>query len=112
MTRTGGQLMVGLLLFIAPGVEHPAALEPALQPQLAMAWVQIAILVVSLVVSYAMRPKPTTPKPPAFEDIDIPQSAEGTAQAMDFGTVWSPDWMVLGVANYRTEAIRRKVPKK
>lgn len=77
-----------------------------------MAWVAIALFVVSLVVSYAMRPKSQTPKPPAFEDINIPQSAEGTPQAMDFGTVWSKDWMVLGVANYRTEEIRRKVKKK
>lgn len=77
-----------------------------------MPWLQVALLVVSFIISYALRPKPQTPKPPAFEDIDIPQSAEGTPQAMDFGTVWSKDWMVLGVANYRTEAIRRKVKKK
>ena len=77
-----------------------------------MFWVQLGLLAVSLIVSYALRPKSQRPKPPAFEDIDIPQSAEGTAQAMDFGTVWSGDWMVLGVANYRTEEIKRKVSKK
>lgn len=75
-------------------------------------WPQIIMLAVSLIVSYALRPKPQRPKPPAFEEIDIPQSAEGTSQAMDFGTVWTGDWMVLGATNYRTEGIRRKVKKK
>lgn len=75
-------------------------------------WVQVILLVVSLYISYAARSKIKPPAPPAFEDLQIPQSAEGTKQAMDFGTVWSPDWMVLGVTGYRTEAIKRKVDKK
>lgn len=75
-------------------------------------WIQLAMLAVSLVISYVMRPRPVAPKPAAFEDIQIPQSAEGTAQAMDFGTVWTTDWMVLGTANFRTEAIKKKAGKK
>lgn len=68
-------------------------------------WIQIALLVVSLVVSIALRPKPVVPKPAAFEDFDFPQSTEGTAQAVIFGDVWLEGWMVLGVGNYRTTPI-------
>ena len=65
----------------------------------------IAVLIISLFVAHAMRPKPQTPKPAAFEDFDFPQSAEGTAQCVIFGDVWVEDWMVLGVGNYRVEPI-------
>lgn len=68
-------------------------------------WVQIAILVVALVLSVALAPKPTVPKPAAFTDFEFPQSTEGTAQCVVFGDVWVQDWMVLGVGNYRTTPI-------
>ena len=70
-------------------------------------WIQLAILVVSMLVSYATRPKQAAPKAAAFEDFDFPQSAEGTPQIWVFGDVWLDDWMVLGVGNYHTKAIRR-----
>lgn len=72
----------------------------------------LVLMVVSYAIQYAMRKPPAIPKPAAFEDINIPQSAEGTAQAMDFGTVWTKDWMVLGTANFRTEPIKKKGGKK
>ena len=43
-------------------------------------WVQLAILVVSMLVSYTTRPKQAAPKATAFEDFDFPQSVEGTPQ--------------------------------
>jgi hypothetical protein len=67
----------------------------------------IAVLVISLLVANAMRPKAQTPKPAAFEDFDFPQSAEGTPQIVIFGDVWIDDWMVVGVGNFRTEPIIR-----
>ncbi|GEQ78177.1 hypothetical protein CTTA_5182 [Comamonas testosteroni] len=70
-------------------------------------WVQLAIFVASVIISYATRPKAATPKPAAFEDFDFPQSTEGTAQVFVFGDVWIEDWMVVGVGNYRTSPIRR-----
>lgn len=69
-------------------------------------YVQIAILIISLIVSYATRPKPPKPKPPALEDFDFPQFEEGTPQIVVFGDVWLKDWMVLTVGNYRTTAIK------
>lgn len=73
-------------------------------------WPAIIMFVVSLVVSYALS-RPQNAKPAAFDDMQIPQSAEGTAQAMDFGTCWATDWMVLGTANFETRAIRKRASK-
>lgn len=68
---------------------------------------QLVIFVVSMIVSYATRPKTKAAKPAAFEDFDFPQAEEGTAQVFVFGDVWIEDWMVVGVGNYRTSPIRR-----
>lgn len=68
-------------------------------------WVQLAIFIVSLLVAHAAQPKPPAAKPAAFGEFDFPQSAEGTPQAVIFGDVWTEDWMVLGVGNFRTTEI-------
>lgn len=68
-------------------------------------WFQLAVFVVSLVVSYAMRPKPTQAKANTLEDFSFPQGAEGTPQIEVFGTCWVSDWMVLGVGNFRTSPV-------
>lgn len=75
-------------------------------------WVQIALLVVSLGASIALRQKVIQPKPAAFEDIQFPQFEEGTPQCVVFGDCWTSDWMVLTVGNYRTEEIKVKGGKK
>ena len=71
-------------------------------------WVQIALFVVSLIISYALQPKPQKPKPAAFEDFDFPTADDGTPQIVVFGDVWLTDWTVLGVGNYRNVAITQK----
>lgn len=48
---------------------------------------------------------------PRQNDVKLPQSEEGTPQAVTFGDVWSDAWMVLGAGNYDTEAIRTKSGK-
>jgi hypothetical protein len=75
-------------------------------------WFNLFILVASYVISAALAPKPQKPKPAAFDDIEFPQFEEGTPQEVIFGDVWTESWMVLGVGNYRTEAIRAKGGKK
>lgn len=71
-------------------------------------WVQIAVFLVSLLVSYASRPRArSSAKAATLEDFDFPQGTEGTEQIEVFGTVWVDDWMVLGVGNFSTKAIRR-----
>lgn len=70
-----------------------------------MGWESLIYLIASYVISYALTPKQKPPKPAAFEDLDIPQIEEGTAQAVFFGDCWTGDWQVLGVGNYRTVPI-------
>ncbi|MCU4601853.1 phage tail protein [Acinetobacter ursingii] len=71
-------------------------------------WVQIALFIASLVISYALQPKPQRQKPAAFEDFDFPTVDDGTPQIVVFGDVWLTDWTVIGVGNYRNEAIVAK----
>lgn len=70
-------------------------------------WIQLAILVVSMIISYATQSRAAAAKRAAFEDFEFPQAEEGTPQAVIFGDVWTEDWMVLGVGNYRTTPIRK-----
>lgn len=74
--------------------------------------VQLAILVVAMILSYALAPKPETQPPPAFDDFDWPQVDEGTPQAVFFGDCWTADWMVLAVGDYRTEPVKSDGGKK
>jgi|GEM_PF-2925662 len=71
-------------------------------------WVQIALFVASLIISYALQPKPQRQKPAAFEDFDFPTVDDGTPQIVVFGDVWLTDWTVIGVGNYRNETIVAK----
>lgn len=48
-------------------------------------WAQLAILVVSAVVAYAMRPKPQVPQPAERQS---PEVEDGTAIREVFGDVW------------------------
>lgn len=70
-------------------------------------FVQLAIFVVSAIVSYASRPKTSAPKASVLDDFKFPQGTEGTSQIEVFGTCWVDDWMVLGVGNFRTTPIRK-----
>jgi hypothetical protein len=74
--------------------------------------VWFGLMAASYLISAALAPKPTTPTPAAFQDFDFPQSVEGTPQAVIFGDVWSADWMVLAVGNYRTTEIKSGGGKK
>ncbi len=69
-------------------------------------YVQIFIIICSIILSVAMQPKQQQPAPTAFEDIDFPQADEGTPQCVVFGDCWISDWTVLAVGNYRVDEIR------
>ena len=68
---------------------------------------QVVYMVVMLVLSYALQPKPQKPKPAAFEDFDFPTADDGTPQIVVFGDVWLTDWTVIGIGNYRNQAIKK-----
>lgn len=72
-------------------------------------WVQIAILVVSALISYATRPKPENPKP---GKVGIPVAEEGKPIRKVYGTVWINDPQVLGFKTIGTDRIKSKGGKK
>lgn len=65
-------------------------------------------MLASYFISAIMRPSPENARPAAFDDFGFPQADEGTPQTVVFGDVRVSDWMVLGIGNYRTEAIKVK----
>ncbi|MGH8038291.1 MAG: hypothetical protein ACREPD_11155 [Stenotrophomonas sp.] len=75
-------------------------------------WVQLVIMIVALVVSYVLRPKPVTPKPAALEDFSVPTAEDGREVTEVFGTVWIDDPNVLWYGNLRTTPIKAKGGKK
>lgn len=77
-----------------------------------MIYWEIAILILSIIAQVALAPHPAAPKPAAFSDIEVPQIDEGTPEAVVFGDVWSGDWMVLAMGNFRTTAIKQSSGKK
>lgn len=75
-------------------------------------WWYIAVFIVSLVVSYAMMPKPQSQPPAGLGDINVPTAEEGREIPVLFGTrvLYGPN--VVWYGDLRTEAIRKKGGKK
>jgi hypothetical protein len=63
-------------------------------------------LIIVIILSIALAPKPKVPKAATLKDFEFPQANEGTPQAVVFGDVWSGGWMVLSYGNLRTKAIK------
>jgi hypothetical protein len=74
-------------------------------------YVQIFLLVVSLIVSYALRPKPVIPKPASLDDFDIPMAELGRAVPVVFGTMVLRSPSVIWYGDLRTTAIKKKQKK-
>lgn len=72
----------------------------------------LAILVVSALVSYALAPKPPQPKPAALSDFDVPTADEGRPIPVVFGTVTITGANVVWYGDLGVEAIRKKGGKK
>ena len=77
-----------------------------------MFWVQVILLVVSLVLSYALRPKPVIPKPAALEDFEIPVAELGRAIPVLFGTMVLKSPSVMWYGALRSVPIKKKGGKK
>lgn len=120
--RLAGSLRVitwrelGLLLVLAAaGWVADQVLPPAAVNAVAAViniWVQIAIMVVSALLSYALAPKPVQPPKPSLQDFDFPTAEEGRAIPVVFGTVWISGPNVLWYGDLDTEAIKVKGGKK
>lgn len=77
-----------------------------------MIWWNVIIMIVSAVLSYALAPKPPTPKPPALEDFDAPTAEDGRAIMMIFGDVYVDDPNLISYGDLRTVPIKAKGGKK
>jgi uncharacterized membrane protein len=75
-------------------------------------WVQIVLVIVALIISYVMMPKPKVPRPSALEDFNVPTAEDGREVAMVFGTVWIDDPNVVWYGDLRTTPIKVKGGKK
>lgn len=75
-------------------------------------WIGIALMIASYIISALFAPKPQDAKPAAQKEFDFPQIDEGTPQAVIFGEVWTEDWMIAGVGNYKNTPIRSSQGKK
>lgn len=58
-------------------------------------WVQLAILVVAAILSYAFTPKPKTPPPDTLSDVSVPTIENGKSVGVVFGDVWVDDSNIL-----------------
>jgi hypothetical protein len=77
-----------------------------------MAWVYAIVFIASLVLSYALMPKPQTQPPAGLGDIKAPTAEEGREIPVLFGTrdIESPN--VVWYGHLRTVAIKKKGGKK
>lgn len=71
-----------------------------------MIWAQIAWFVVSVIVSYALGPKPPKPRPAALEDFDIPTAEEDRPIPVVFGEVEITGPNVLWYGDLSSRRIR------
>lgn len=75
-------------------------------------WIQIAILVVSLIVTAMAMPKVPIPKPPALEDFDVPVAEEGREIPWIFGEGEVPGYNVVWYGDLSSSPIKVKGGKK
>lgn len=75
-------------------------------------WVQIAILVVSMILSYSASRKAANANKPKPGEASQPVVEDGKKVRKIYGTVWVDDSIVLGFKEIGTDAIRTKGGKK
>jgi len=106
VVRLGPLLVLGLAGYAWDellGGAHPSGVALAV----VNFWVQLAIMVVCAVLSYALAPKPPEPPKPSLDDFSLPTAEEGRAIPVVFGTVWVSGPNVLWYGDLRTTPIRK-----
>jgi hypothetical protein len=69
-------------------------------------WLDLALFVVSVVLTLALQPGP--PKPPnaaTMSDVNVPTVKAGTPVPVVFGDVWIENWMVLWYGDLSNQPI-------
>lgn len=71
-------------------------------------WIYIIMMVISIAVSLAARPKSQNQKPPAVAEFTVPTAQEGIDIQVLHGENWVEDPNVLFFGNLRTTPIKAK----
>lgn len=75
-------------------------------------WVTLILLVVSALVSYALRPRMQDPPAATLADVSIPQIEIGKPIAVAFGEVWVDDSSIIYYGDLSNQAIYSSGGKK
>lgn len=74
-------------------------------------WVQLAIWVVTTLISWALQPKPQKQKPAALQDVQVNTAQDGREIGVLFGTRdVPPNWVWYG--DLKAKAVKSKGGKK
>jgi len=69
-------------------------------------WLQLIVLVVSVLIQYLTAPKPPVPKPASLSDFTEPVCDDGTPVAWDFGDVWRSGQFVIWWGDLNVQPIK------
>lgn len=70
-------------------------------------WIQLIILVVSMVISAMLAPKPPEPRAAAIGDFDIPTADQDRAIPVIFGRVWVTGPNVVWYGDLKSTPIKK-----
>jgi hypothetical protein len=68
-------------------------------------WIQLIVLIIAAVLTYALTPKPKQPNPDSLSDVSIPTIEVGKPTSVAFGEVWIDDSNVLWYGDLATQPI-------
>lgn len=77
-----------------------------------MGWVQLIVMIVAAVLSYAMQPKPQQPNPDTLSDVSVPTIEIGKPVSVAFGEVWVDDSNILWYGDLSSQPIYASGGKK
>ena len=107
MASTATALAIAWLLTRPPTLVNGVPMARA-DGGISLIWL-VVVMLVSAVISYAMRPKPEPAKPVEGKQ---PEVKDGKAARRVYGTVWTDDSAILAWKNLHPEPIRKKGGKK
>jgi len=71
-------------------------------------WVQVALWLVSMAITYALTPKPKDAKPAALSDFDVPTASADRSIPIVFGRAYLRDPNVVWYGNLIIDEIKSK----
>ncbi|CAJ0862007.1 MULTISPECIES: hypothetical protein [Ralstonia] len=69
-------------------------------------WFSVAVLIVTALLSTALRPRQKDPPAATLQDVNVPTVDQGTPVPVVFGEVWIENWMVLWYGDLRVTPIK------